>query len=382
MQKMSAAETSTRANAAPVKIVASRSAVPRAKTSCAPEPWALRIDRSSREFAEALAQWRRAAREAPPLLAPEWSLLTMRLLGGPESLIVGARRAGSLVLALPLARHGRTLRALRSDHTPRVDVVGDATALPELWSAMRGLDHWDALVLRGVPADSPLVTVVADLARADGYEVRVREITRAPWFEVEGIESRIHRRFRGDMRRLERQLGGVELERVGKFDRNALRDLFRLEAAGWKGAARTAIASDPGLVAFYTTAARVFAHRGQLTLAFLRSRGKRVAACFALEDRTTFHLLKIAYDPEFAHFGPGQLLVRETAADAARRGLVRYDLLGQESSYKMKWTDRVRPHVELVVYAASLRGRARFLANEIARPLAGRTLRALRSTQV
>ena len=65
------------------------------------------------------------------------------------------------------------------------------------------------------------------------------------------------------MRRLERQLGGVELERVTAFDRAALRDVLRLEASSWKGRAGTAIACEASLVAFYAATARVFARRGQ-----------------------------------------------------------------------------------------------------------------------
>ena len=253
------------------------------------------------------------------------------------------------------------------------------SAAPVLWRAIRAVDGWDTLELRGVPADSSLALELPGMARADRCRVYVREVSRAPWFEVQGIEQRIHRRFRGDMRRLERQLGGVELERVTAFDRAALREVLVLEASSWKGRAGTAIACEARLVAFYAAIARVFARRGQLTIAFLRARGRRIAGCFALEDAETFHLLKIAHDPEYAHYGPGQLLVRETALDAARRGLARYDLLGHDTAYKMKWTDNVRPHVEITIYAPSLRGRARCWAREVARPLAGRAGRAIRA---
>ncbi len=343
------------------------------------EPVALKINRRSRSFEETLSQWSQLGRLGPPLLAPELTLLTARLVKEPEPLLVGASRRGTLVAALALARRGRTLHALRSDHTPRVDAIGDSKAAPALWQAIRTIDGWDTLELRGVPADSFLARELPALARAEGCGVYVREVSRAPWFEVQGIEQRIHRSFRGGMNRLERQLGGVELERITVFDRAALRDLLRLESASWKGTAGTAIASDARLASFYAATARVFARRGQWTLAFLRARGLRIAGCFALEDAENFHLLKIAHDPEYARFGPGQLLVRETALDAARRGITRYDLLGKDAAYKMKWTDSVRSHVEIRVYAPSLRGRARCWAREVARPLAGRAGRSLRA---
>ena len=316
------------------------------------------------------------------MLAPEFMLLTAGLLGNAAVVLVGARQHGQLAAALPMIRRRRTLHALRSDHTPRVDLVGDPDCMPALWRAIRTAGGWDVLKLRGVPVDSPLARWLPALASDDRCEVRVRETSRAPWFSVKEIEQRIHRRFRGDMRRLERQLGGVELEQVKAFDREALNDLLRLEAAAWKEVAGTAIACDERLVRFYATIARVFARKGALSIAFLRARGKRIATQLALEDKTTRYLMKVGYDPAFAHFGPGQLLVRETALDAERRGLQRYDLLGKDTAWKMKWTNQVRAHVEITIYAPTPGGRARHLLREVARPFLARAWRTLRGSAV
>jgi CelD/BcsL family acetyltransferase involved in cellulose biosynthesis len=352
------------------------------RAEAATQPVVLPIDPRKRALSETLLQWQALAREAPPMLAPEFMLLTARLLGNAQVILVGARRGDKLAAALPLIRDGRTLRALRSDHSPRIDVVGEAASVATLWRAIRQAGGWDVLEMRGVPADSPLVQTIPALAIEDRCRVRVRETSRAPWFLVEGIEQRIHRRFRGDMRRLERQMGGIELERVTGFDREALADMLRLEAAAWKGAAGTAIACDAALSHFYNAIARILAPRGALSIAFLRAGGKRIAAQLVLEDASTLYLMKVGYDPAFAHFGPGQLLVRETAADAARRGLERYDLLGKDTAWKMKWTSQVRAHVEIVVYAPSVLGRTRHRLREVARPLLGRAWRAFRGSPV
>jgi CelD/BcsL family acetyltransferase involved in cellulose biosynthesis len=346
----------------------------------APEPFSAPVARCTRDFARIFAEWQELAAEAPPLFAPEFVLLGARVTGVREAALFGARQRGRLVAVLPLERQGRSLRALRCDHSPRVDLVGDPAALPALWHAVRQADGWDVLQLPAVPADSPLAIALPQLARDDGFAAYVRETHRVPWFLVDEIEQRIHRRFRGDMRRLERQLGGVQLERIAQFDREALRDVLRLEAAAWKGAAGTAIVCDQRLTRFYAGLARVFARRGRLTVAFLRAQGKRIAAQLSLEDATTFYLLKTGYDPDYAHFGPGQLLVRETALDAGRRGLVRYDLLGKATAWKMKWTEQTRSHVSVTIYAPTPGGHARRFVREIARPLAGRMRRALRGS--
>jgi CelD/BcsL family acetyltransferase involved in cellulose biosynthesis len=334
---------------------------------------------SRRASASLFAHWHDLAADAPPFMQADFVRLTARLERMDDAWLFAARAGARFTAALPLVRRDRTLLAVRGEHTPRFDVTGDPRTFTSLWEAIRDAEDWDRLELRSVPADSLLATRLPELARRDGFTAVVRETHRSPWFCVDGIEDRVHRRFRGDMRRLERQLGGVELERIARYDHDALRDVLRLEAAAWKGAAGTAIACDRRIARFYAGVARVFAARGALTMAFLRARGARIAALFALEDATTFYLMKTGYDPAFAHYGPGQLLVRESAADAARRGLVRYDLMGRDTPWKAKWTDQARPHVEVLVYAPTLRGRAAHFVRHVARPLAGRAMRALKS---
>jgi CelD/BcsL family acetyltransferase involved in cellulose biosynthesis len=329
------------------------------------EPIALPLDRTD----PWIVAWRRLSEAAAPYLVPEFPLLAARLASERKPILFGAADGTELRAALPLAKRGRTLVGLRTDHTPRFDMAGDGEALPAVWQSIRNAGGWDVLELETVPADSPLATKLPELACADGCRVHLVETHRAPWFEVEGIEERLHRRFRGDMRRLERQLGGVELERVSSFDRTALADLFRLEAAAWKGDAGTAIACDPKLVHYYTTLARVFARQGRLTLAFLRAKGKRIAGQLALEDGVTYYLIKVGYDPEFARFGPGQILVRETAADAHRRGLRRYDMMGKDTPWKLKWTDTARTHARLTIYAPTALGRTRWFVRRVLAPV-------------
>jgi len=341
------------------------------------EPIAVPLDRSP-AGAPWIAAWRRMSEAAAPYLMPEFPLLAARLASEREPMLFGATDGTALRAALPLARRGRTLVAMRTDHTPRFDLAGDADAMPAVWKSISTAGGWDVLELQSIPADSPLATALPELARAGGCRVHLVETHRAPWFEVDGIEDRLHRRFRGDMRRLERQLGGVELERISSFDRGALADLFRLEAAAWKGAAGTAIACDPKLVRYYTTLARLFARQRRLTLAFLRAQGKRVAGQLALEDGTTYYLIKVGYDPEFSRFGPGQILVRETAADAHRRGLRRYDMMGKDTPWKLKWTDTARAHASLTIYAPTALGQARWFARRVAAPVIRRAWASLR----
>lgn len=101
--------------------------------------------------------------------------------------------------------------------------------------------------------------------------------------------------------------GGDALDR-------AVRCFLELEAAGWKGAHRTALASRPELAAFAHDLFRdgpgpaggpgpVGARADALTLD-----GRTIAASLALVCRGTAYLLKTAYDERHARFAPGLLL--------------------------------------------------------------------------
>jgi CelD/BcsL family acetyltransferase involved in cellulose biosynthesis len=309
-------------------------------------------------------------------LAPEWFALAARLLVDGEPLIVCARRGDELVAALPLVRQGTILRSLGNDHTPRFDLVGDPAALPLLWQFLRTEPDWAVLRLETVPVTSTLARTLPQLARAAGFLVRVAPAAKSPWFALAGFEERLSAKFRSNLRRRARKLEEVAYERVATYDAAALDEGLALEAAGWKGARGlgTAIACDPRLRRFYHAIARTFAKRRQLTLAFLRARGRRIAFHLALEDARAYYLLKPGFDPAFASFGPGQLLVREAAADAARRGLLEFDFLGWEMDWKLEWTDCVHPHVHILVERSTLRGRLRHAARDVLRTRA-RTLR-------
>jgi CelD/BcsL family acetyltransferase involved in cellulose biosynthesis len=326
-----------------------------------------------------LDDWRRLAAPVDPFVSPEWLALTGRLLSCGEPLVVAARRASELVAALALSRRGRTLTSLATDHTPRYDLVGDPAALPVLYHQLECDRSWDVVRLGCVPTDSPLAVNLPELARAQGCRVAVGAGPRSPYFALPGFEARLGGKFRGNLRRRARKLEGLSFERLGSYDAAALDEGLALEAAGWKGRAGTAIACDPRLRRFYHAVARTFGRLGQLTLAFLRAHGRRIAFHFALEDKRAYYLVKPGYDPDFAAFGPGQLLVLFAAADAERRGLVEFDFLGWDMDWKLEWTSRVRAHVTLSLYRPTIRGRLRHAAREVLRPQTAALVRRART---
>lgn len=311
-----------------------------------------------------------------PYLAHDWLAVFARELastvGPPRTLV--AWRDGELVGVLPLLRERRRLahvpahilRSLSDDHSQRWDaLIADAEVARALMDRLLQDRGWDALELRDV-ADGPSgAGLLADAARAAGCIVGDWPAQRSPVLELPSDPAalRLDAKFRANLRRRARRLaediGPLSLERVtdpAALDA-ALDEAVRLEAAGWKGAAGTAIAGDPVLVARYRALAHAFAARGALALMFLRAGDRRVAFHFAIEEEGTYYLFKVGSDPRLARYGLGHLLVDAVTRDLIARGARALDFLGDVAEWKREWTETTRATRWLYVFRPTLFGR-------------------------
>jgi CelD/BcsL family acetyltransferase involved in cellulose biosynthesis len=137
-------------------------------------------------------------------------------------------------------------------------------------------------------------------------------LDRRPTVE-EYLEGRLNSKHRRELRRLSRLLGeelGGEpalVDRTG--DPDFVEAFLAMEAAGWKGEAGTALASNPNHAEFFRQVTAKFAARGALNLAFLEVDGTAVAATCDLVAGGVDFCFKVAYDERFGRFSPGRDLV-------------------------------------------------------------------------
>jgi CelD/BcsL family acetyltransferase involved in cellulose biosynthesis len=153
-----------------------------------------------------------------------------------------------------------------------------------------------------------------------------------------------------------------------------LEEGFRVEAAGWKGARNSAIMSKVESDRFYRVLARWAADHGWLRLAFLRLDGRPFAFDFCIEHNGVHYLLKTGFDPSYSRFAPGVVLRYEMIARAFSEGLSSYEFLGEDATWKLRWSDTTRQLDALQVFARSPRGLIEWAANAYGRPLARRAL--------
>lgn len=227
------------------------------------------------------------------------------------------------------------------------------------------------LRLDRVPAVSPLVPALTMAMRGRGLIV-TRPSKDSPTIAFEPGETDPEQRFnagrRSDFRRARRraeELGAVAFE-MHTPSPEAFGPLFdeavAVEQMGWKGEAGSALGTDAEKGSFF----RDFLFRAsadrRCRIAFMRIDGRAVAMQLGVEFQRRYWLFKIGFDQTFARCSPGNLLMLHAMTDAATRGLLGVELLGEVEPWIIEtWTRDAVDCLRVQTYPFNLRGLATLL---------------------
>lgn len=326
--------------------------------------------------------WEQLRRRAPTeglFMTPDWLEPWCRHLGSGRPLVFGVEDGGEVLALAPVDRVWvgglAVLRPLGlgvSDYFDlllppepdrrRLAMSAFADALVERGGA------WDALDLRGVPAESPTVQDLAQAASERGMRhVLVPGHSRpavsldGTWEEfLNGRPGRFRYNLRSRLRRLEEQ-GTVTFRTVHRPSevRWAMAALTELHARRWHGQhTSTIFSSSSAARRFYAEAAHRYAERGMLDLTLLEVDGRPVAGSLGFVDGDTYYYYVPAWEPELAPLAPSSLLLAHLVERSFERGLRRFDFMLGDEPYKARWATEERQTVNLVVGAPTLRGQA------------------------
>jgi CelD/BcsL family acetyltransferase involved in cellulose biosynthesis len=311
---------------------------------------------------EALRSWEGLAARVgriPTQDAP-WTLASLAAFAGTPSLI----NSGTEAIA-PLVRNRGVLElpGCRDTGEPVDFLAASPQALAALTDAVAATGM--PLLLERLPAGSGTVAALRE-AFAGRASLELTEKVAFPTIALDerwaepggGLSSSRRSALRRGRRKAEKQGEvAVELLSPGPEEVEALLDeAFAIEARSWKGEEGTAVAFVPRMEAFYRAYAAQLAQRGQFRLDFLRVGGRPVAMQFGAVWRDAHWLFKIGYDAAFAGASPGQLLLAESVAGAARAGLGSYELFGAQAQWTDPWTASVEPCCRVLILPRSPRG--------------------------
>ncbi|MGX5840177.1 GNAT family N-acetyltransferase [Mesorhizobium sp. ArgA1] len=176
-------------------------------------------------------------------------------------------------------------------------------------------------VLPDIRLDGPLASVLATVAETRGLTMVTTGKADRPVLESEAdgeayLKASLRAHHYREFRRLKRRLGDLgKLEHVvarGPDEiRYAIESFLTLEAAGWKGRERTAMAIDRYRAAFAREAVHRLAEHDMCRIHSLTLDGRTIACLVVFVEAGVAYTWKTAYDETLATYSPGTLLMIE-----------------------------------------------------------------------
>ncbi len=208
---------------------------------------------------------------------------------------------------------------------PLLDRTLAAPALAKLVDAVKTLPLApSALIFGDIPRAGPTFRLLGDMFGEDRLHL-ISQYERAALLPT-APDASVDRKTKAgkNAARLFRRLaehGALSYRVARNADVGpAMAEFLALEARGWKGTSKTALASTPERARFATSMAENFARAGKLRIESLDLDGKPVAMGIMIEDAGTVYFWKTAYDEAYAALSPGVLFVRELTARLAAGG--------------------------------------------------------------
>lgn len=242
-------------------------------------------------------------------------------------------------------------------------IYRDEASLEQLIWAMMTLRR--PIVLSKLPSASPEISRMRELCRSKGM-LSIRDAPACLWLPITSswaeFEAKMPSSRRYNLRRkyrLAEKFGPVEFEIISPTPENLthyLNEIFRVEAAGWKGRNKSSILSTPWLKRFLESYCLATSRLGMLRLYFLNVNGKAIAVRLAIEYARRIWELKIGYDEAWAKCSPGILLTHETLRHTFEQGLEAYEFLGIDADWEHVWTDHTHSYVFTRFYPYSVKG--------------------------
>lgn len=304
-----------------------------------------------------------------PLLASEWFQSSAQAFCPPDFLkMISVRFDGKLSAIIPLSVKGKLM--------PRAELVGSSTleepggvlykdrgSLVKLVRAL--LDLRMPIFLKGFRFSSPEIQILENELRAKRMVSLIRE-ERIPWVAIRGkweiFEKQISSSRRSSLRCLQRlaeSRGKVRFEAICPTPENLdeyLDEVFRVEAANWKGRNGTAMKTGTMLGKFFKLYSRKAAEQKKLHLFFLKVDEKNVAVQLTVKHANSLWIYKIGHDEEWSWCSPGILLMHQVVKFCFEKGLKGCEFLGSDEPWLHIWANESHSLVTYRIYSKSAKG--------------------------
>lgn len=311
-------------------------------------------------------QWRVLWRSAPgssPFQSPDWVIPWWEHYGNGQLLSFAFRCEGTLAGFAPAyifqTSRGaeRRLVLIGTGNSDYLDVVFEPDVVDSCCRAFcraisRRASDWDACDFQALRPESFLLR----LLRTADFPGRV---------ERHGVCSALDLLdplFREPMlkraRQYSRQLARAHPFTIESATPETVDDFFssleKLHSLRWRARGLGGVLSEQADRSFHRAAVRRMARADALRLYALRVRHQAIAALYGFSHgkRTYFYLS--GFDPEYAKFSPGQIVLAHAIEQATAEGQSVFDFLSGQEAYKYRWGARGQETYRLTLKSADL----------------------------
>jgi CelD/BcsL family acetyltransferase involved in cellulose biosynthesis len=308
-----------------------------------------------------------------PSLHPRWLDATLTAWGQDRFAHVAVVRNGADdVAVIPFAMRtqriaGLSFRCLELCsnvfcYHAEIPSQGALTPLLQRFLAETRLPAWDVFRAVNVVADGPTAVALKSLAEHTTLSVRAGE--QSPYVRIDRnwndyLKTRA-KKVRANIsrsQRLMREAGetGMTWYERGCDTRTLLQQMLEIEARSWKLDAGVAIVPGTPQCAYYERLLPWLAENGILAnVLHVNDRPVAYTLCAVWEGWAG--QLKTSFAAQLRD--GGSLVIHSSLERAFQSGCTEYDFLGAAAPHKLRWTDQIRAHEDLWLFARHLRGRA------------------------
>lgn len=336
-----------------------------------------------------------------PVLLPlthEWLCAWWQVFGGNRQLhVMCAYEGDTLIAAAPfMVEHTRyrgipvTVQKLMANgHTPFCNLIINpelsAEQTNEVFRRMTQVDTADMLLLGKVPDDSPIARFVADASSAGKLCHGIDRSLVTPVIRINGswdefIKAR-SRKFRkslnNKLNKFNKEKGfTLRREKIESREHPCLQEMVDISTRSWKRQIRNDLGSNVAGREFLLWLADTLGPAGHVHLWIMHRDGVPVAFEYHLDFDGIVYPVRADYNEDYKVYSPGSILEYTALKSLFDEGKIQqYYSCADDYWYLNNWTDELKKHLNIEIFASSLKGRV--LYNLEYRLIAG--LRAVRN---
>jgi len=285
---------------------------------------------------------------ATPFQSPDWLIPWWKHFGVDQLRVQVLLNEERVVGVAPLFVSADRLRLIGTGNTDYLDLLAeDAECAAAIVAYLCRNRSWNEIDFENLRCESPLlISMTCGDVSEYVEEQDVCPVLSLPARADEFIDG-LPRQLQHNLNYYRRKLANVGQVTMEQANGNNFAELFdallSLHEARWRMNQLSGVLCDYEVQDFHYDAACSLLSHHALRLYALRLDARIIASLYAFHHgRCTYYYLS-GFDPEFARYSPGTLIVAHAIHEAIREGDSRFDFLRGREDYKYRWGATDRP---------------------------------------